>query len=656
MKTFSIPFRLRSGKSDYACPDGEVAMTENLHVEEYSQTASDTGSFGSVVPEPVSFSLPPAPEVEFSLKREVLDGWNIHPEMFPSQIVEKDEATESGWGKNAMQLLSRFEKDVKNRNLFFEPFFVMSALRLKDGSRVMPSPPVLMIPNSGAPVVSGTDNFDVETMKMDILAAVCRLQWRVRIPEELKRSADVSVVDILVSEAIPMYSRKCVAAGFHRGECLNFTHCSDADGSSAEKRVATGGIVQGWQPESSSEAEILKTMLATVEFHLVSELALAGLTSTEEFVDVDFNCGGLDMMSAYEPYRPDFMHLSDVTAAGGGMISGRMTVWGMTVVSPLPLPLSRSAAHTSDDGYNPRWVFHPDPYAESYRYTVGNEVREVPLRRHPVFYGSYYWGGMNADVTAVTIVPETPSLEARTVRLPDAVWRSAKGSRMLFPDNLLMRLDVGNVIAVCRAFRSSGLVATTSPTVYAFTTDGVFLLKEMDDGTLRDAGLICSYVLRDAGAYVVKGRSVEFLTADGEVMTIDGSTVKSKSNASGVAPSISKTDVAFSAVDVNKMCRLTTRPVKLGDAEGWKRVMSVRLRGDFDPGRCRMAIYGSGDLRIWKKIAGKTGSAIAGMWTPFYRFYKIEAEFYLSESETVQGFAVSTNDIPRLATPLSGYE
>ena len=104
------------------------------------------------------------------------------------------------------------------------------------------------------------------------------------------------------------------------------------------------------------------------------------------------------------------------------------------------------------------------------------------------------------------------------------------------------------------------------------------------------------------------------------------------------------------------MCILTTTTVNVGVGVGWKRVMYVRLRGDFDPGRCRMALYGSGDLRIWKKIAGKTGSAIAGIWTPFYRFYKIEAEFYLSESETVQGFAVSTNDIPRLATPLSGYE
>lgn len=657
MKTFSIPLRPRSGKSDYTCADGEVAMTENLQVANFSSDSNfdsvsgsgsqddpleNNGSFAGTSVKPFKLSLPPAPEVEFALKRRVLDGWNIHPDTFPSLVMEKGEATEAGWGRKAMQLLSRFEKDVKRRNLFFEPFFVMSALRLKDGSRVVPSPPVLMIPNSGAPIVAGTDNFAVETMKMDIVAAVCGLQWRIRVPEELKCNEDVAFMDILVSEPVPMYSRKGEPTGCHREECLNFTHSIGSDGCSAERRVATERIVQGWLPESSSAADIMKAMLESVDFYAVSRVALAELTSSEEFGDVDFNCGGLAMISAHRPYRPDFMHLSDVSAAGSGMISGRMTVWDMTVVAPLPLPLCRSAAYVSDERYNPRWVFHPDPAATAFRYTAGDEVREVPLTHHPGLYGSYYWGGLEGEVSAETVVPETQPVDSRTVRIPGGVWRSVKENTLLFHDSLLMRLDVRRVISMCRAFRASGLVATTSPTVYAFTTDGVFLLKEMDDGTFRDAGLICSYVLRDAGSYVVKGRSVEFVTTEGDVMTIDGTTVKNKSaSGSGDTVSCLSSGIAFGPIDATGICRLTTRPLKLGDAESWKRVWSVRLRGDLDPGRCRMALYGSADLRNWKKIAEKTGSAIAGMWAPCCRFYKIEAEFYLSGSETIQGFVFS---------------
>lgn len=640
MKRISIPLRAASLLSDYACPDGEVAASDNLLTAGQADGSSGTDSDGSA-PSPFRLETPPAPDVEFALKRSVLQGWHIHPETFPSQIIGRGEASESGWGKMAVQLLARFEKDVRNGNLFFEPFFVLAALRLKDGSRVMPSSPVLMIPNSGAPIVSGTDNFEVETMKMDVVAAVCGLQWRVRVTEELKKQEDVCALEIFVSEGIAMYSRKGDALGLHREECLNFTHSVGTDGTSEEHRVATERIVQGWRPEAYSGAEIMRAILDTVDFYPVSEIPLDRLESKEEFEDVVFNCGGVSVMTAYTPYRPDFMHLSKVDAAGGAMISGRMTIWDLTIVSPLPRPLGLTAPYSTAVDYVPRWVFHPDPEAKSYRYAVGGEARELPLRRHPRFYGSYYWGGMDGDIDAGSISPETPSIESRTVVLPGAVWRSVKDNGLLFPDSLLMKPDVGRMIAVCRAFRASGLVATTSPTVYAFTSEGVYLLKEMDDGTFRDAGLICRYVLRDSGSYVMKGRSVVFTTEDGDVMEIDGTVVKRQigGDTAGSATS-GRTGISLCPVDENRKCSLATRPLKLGDAESWKRVLSVSLRGDFDPDKSMVSLYGSADLRRWRKIAERRGSEICGIWASPCRYFRLEAEVEMKAGESVQGIGV----------------
>lgn len=671
--------RCRSDKSGYACPDGEIETAFNLKVAEIADLSSDTGSSsdtgfssdtgsdsdsdsdsssgtgsgGSLSREPVAFSLPPAPEVEFALKRVALDGWNIHPDIFPSQIVEKGEETEAGWGKMAMQLLNRFEKDVKNQNLFFEPFLVIAALRLTDGTRVMPSPPVLMIPNSGAPVVSGTDNFSVDTMKLDLVAAVCSLQWRVRLPEDLKKYKEVSHLEILVSDPLPLYSRNEAMTGCHRMECMNFSHSIASDGTSREHRVASATIVQGWQPVPVTEAESLIRLRDALKFRPVSELPVESLSSSVDFEDVGFNCGGLSMSGAYEAYIPDYAHRSAVTGAAAAVVSGRVTAWDLTLVAPLPVPLGMSAPYSTDSGYRPRWVFHPDPEAREYLFSAGDKTFAVPLKRHPRLYGSYYWRGMEGEDTAMETVPATPSQESRTVRLPSEVWRSEKGLGILFPDRLLMRLDVGRVIAVCRAFRASGLVATTSPTVYAFTTDGVFLLKEMDDGTLRDAGLICSYVLRDAGSYEVKGRSVEFVTAEGEVMTIDGTTVKEKSGVAAGNSTSAMSGIAMSAVDTGATCRLTTRPVKLGDAESLKRVVAVKLRGDFDPGRCRLSLYGSMDLRNWKKIADAPGRAIVGIWSPRCRFHKVEAELHLGATETLQGFAISISEPKESSRPIN---
>ena len=74
-------------------------------------------------------------------------------------------------------------------------------------------------------------------------------------------------------------------------------------------------------------------------------------------------------------------------------------------------------------------------------------------------------------------------------------------------------------------------------TAYAFTSEGIFLLKESDDGTFKDAGLISTHRLRDAGSVIVGGRSIEFVTDSGEVMHIEGTVVKSGGAESGIGVS-----------------------------------------------------------------------------------------------------------------------
>ena len=91
MKRYAIPFRPASSRSDFACNDGEVSIADNL-IADFSESSENSESSGcsensgsSEDSGGVRMTMPPAPEAEFRLKYDVLDGWHIHPDMLPEE-------------------------------------------------------------------------------------------------------------------------------------------------------------------------------------------------------------------------------------------------------------------------------------------------------------------------------------------------------------------------------------------------------------------------------------------------------------------------------------------------------------------------------------------------------------------------------------------
>ena len=203
-----------------------------------------------------------------------------------------------------------------------------------------------------------------------------------------------------------------------------------------------------------------------------------------------------------------------------------------------------------------------------------------------------------------------------------------------------MQLHVGRIITLVRAFRSSGLVATTAPTVYAFTTDGVFLLKEMEDATFRDAGLVCGYVPKDAGAVESLGRGVRFTTASGEVVTIEGTSVKLGNVTDRLSGGSAIGTIAYKAIDTAKECRLVTRPLKFGDSSRCKWVWGVEADGDYDRSRMMMTVWGSVNLRDWYWIGSGRGGAI-GLYGAGSRYWRVEMRLMLNPGDNIQGLRCS---------------
>lgn len=115
----------------------------------------------------------------------------------------------------------------------------------------MPSPTMLMIPNSESAPVAGSTDFSADEMRMSVAAAVCRLQWRVRIPDTLRDFEEVTHVDILVSDEMPLSDRKSEWKSYHRLSFGGFTHSLSPDGGAEREglrkmRLCNAGDRSRW--------------------------------------------------------------------------------------------------------------------------------------------------------------------------------------------------------------------------------------------------------------------------------------------------------------------------------------------------------------------------------------------------------------------------
>ncbi len=695
-KVFSVLLRRPSAAGDYSCADGEIESLEGLRMVSGQSDLSDSSdqsdlsdlSDSSDLRCPFTgrreVALPEPPAVEFSLERGVLPGWHSHPETFPSRAMESAGKQSSDWGRQALRLLDDLKREASDSNLFVQPFFAIAALRLPDGNRILPSPPVLLTPNTSSPLVAGDSDLSLSTMTMRAVAAICRLRAKVTLPSSEEWKEVATHLDILVSAPISLFSGDKIT-GLHNAVSDNRSHSAGTDGQEREHTLLDEAIAQSWRPEPVGNALFTKQLLSTSRFFLVSETATADLGNDSGFRTVDFNCGGLTAALQGEAYIPDYAHHSGVSAATSSVFSGRDTLCGLTLALPRVCPLPTLRQHTGSAlpsdaatvaaevrvvkkgdvlratrsmgdtleigaGAFPRWLFYPDPDAVGMTLATTGGTYSVKLHPHPVLHGACWWCGayannsfdeMGVTASGTTLLPDAPQSETRgSYALPHAIWRAAKGPPLFFPDSLLMRLDVERVVGVCRAFRSSGLVATTSPTAYAFTSEGVFLLKEMDDGTLRDAGLICTYVLADPASVNIDGRAVTFLTTGGLTIEIEGTAVRDISTGDSKKNKADTSQVIIRATDGVATGTFTTRPLKLGDPETLKRIGAVSLRGNFDPGSAVIELHGSGDLRHWRLIA-RSARVIHGLWAPSSRFLKVRATLSLAPGDTVEAIILT---------------
>ena len=636
MNIIDIPFRSRSLLSDFSCKDGEICFAEGLSVITSSSESASDGTTSAVPPEfELNYKpeIPSPPNIEFSLVRSSLPGWNIIADAYPSKTVSNPNPTMESWTDLAGGLLAEFIEDAKSSNLFVAPFLILAVWKMSDSTLISPTVPVLLIPNSKAPIVAAPSaDTDDSELELRIAAAVCSPCIRISLPEELRSmGSKISSLEIMVSKPLDLYDYAKSLVPVRQLSSLSFCHSLDpTSGVAAERRICNETFPLGWQPRGKS-TDI--TGLNT--FYTISSIPFSKLVAFEGFSQVSFNTGTPDDIYDRPGYHPSYSGCRISSAVGALNFKGRKLLWGPEITIPPFADISQSSAYSTEDR-PPRWIFHPDPDAKEFQYTSQSGKRNsLPLVAHPSLKGAYYFSGLAEEPVAAAV--NTIETGSRKVLLTSYIWLSQKREYPVFDDSSLLDAECGAIIALCRAFRSSALAATVYPTIYLFTDSGVYLFKQNGNDIFSEAGLITTYRLKDATALSIQPKGILFLSIDGETVKIEGTSVKTLGS-SGVLGSSGEISLAGRA-DLPAV--LVTRPIKINGAGKFKLLRTLRLRGDFKPAECDLSVYGSRDMIHWyplgHRTAGNTVCCIAGR----SRFFRVEIKMRPTENFNLQGLTVS---------------
>lgn len=638
-KFYDLPFRTSSGLSDFACHDGEIKGIEGAFV---SQANDDTE--GNIFSQPFQYEknykpvLPPEPLVEFSLSRATLEGWHPYPDAFPTQSISTNGYSYDDLGKKAVGLLSRFNAEALSQNLLSSPVFVMAAWRLNSGALVSPSPPMLLIPNNAAPAVATDDSPDAPEMDCHVVAALGKIVWRITLPESLRDWVGrIGSLEVLVSRPLQLYEPSTGLVYSRNVMTDNFTLCLDsATGQSAEQSVCTRTLSHAWLPVKAGSSVKDSHPASLTDFYTISSIPFGELIAYDDFKVLNINGSLADSYSS-QPFTPSYAVQSLSSAKGAVGFKGRRLLWNPLFKTPAFSNPSFCVGNYSSSQV-PRWVFHPDPKAKEYRYTdSGGILRTLPLIPHPSLYGSYWFGGLLPSLP-------TPSqaagdiLTGNSKNFESYIWMSEKNDSDVFSDNTLQDLECGEILAACRAMRTAGLVATVSPTLYIFTTEGLYLFRESSSGLFSDAGMIARYRLSSPESLELLPRGIRFSSSHGELVTLNGTTLKTLSGSDN--NDSQSASVIISVVATGQPLKITTRPIKLSGAGAMKRLRKAFLRGDYDSISINFSVFGSRDFKNWFPLGIRKGGSVVNLVPVRCRFYRIEITGTPPEGSSFQGITL----------------
>lgn len=491
---------------------------------------------GAVADRPLA-ERPSMPGVEWALTRAQCPGWQQTPWQIPSATLHIDidsieteavAAFIAGEGQRVPRgghwrslvaraghdLLQRWYSDCRAEGLFAVPFLALAVLRMKDGSRTLASPPVLLQPVDASPlahVAAARLEGNVLRLEVSLVSAPCSLSVR------FDRIADSATLDC--AEAVELHVGGMADLTALPGtdgilyQAVDINSRSGLDtapGSPNRPSVLAAASVPLWCIDAgrATQASVSAALARCSSFSRIAEIPVGNLP--QEWAEVTVSPGALD---AEPDFTPDYSLLQTLSGGTLRRTGGIVAVAGAQFTPPPTLPSAQTVQYDDrGEGAAPdvSWVFVPDPSARSY--AVGSRV--FPLHRHATLYGAY-WHGTTNDGHMVA----NPSFPERQAGLAVA----CSGHEALFPLSRRTFWPEGvEVTGVAEAVRSMSSGELGRFPLYALTTAGVWALSPDGTGGWKGVQAVSRLVCAGRDLYAEAGRGVA-LVASGSLWLLEGS-------------------------------------------------------------------------------------------------------------------------------------
>ncbi len=475
------------------------------------------------------------------------------------------------------------DEQVVSKGYFHQPFFIRYAMRMADGTHIMPSAPMLMLPTVLPPCLGLSTTTDSEgkcTITTEF-SGVKYFELVYRMNEELPATtkALVTAIDIFASPMIPTFDESRLNDGYIStySKALDARTTGENRGnrgtSRAEEMIFEGHYSDG--NDNFTSHYITQDNLGKKAFMIhpnldfQQEISMTGdffkiatipCTATNGFSKVQPDTANLTGIEKGERLRDLPLGHCNIIATALQALDDALIVAteGMTLPPPYPIESMWCTRHTTGDCsvtpiditvYShvggeirrisrhctitsnlseaiPRYVFYPDRRAFLMTISDTESTYTLPLQPHGKLAGAFWTGGTATDYLPTPIRdPVFPEID------PDANPPYSKSTLLISDKSNIFAFDTDNsttftqtpVTALCRASVPPKSGTFGRHNLYAFASEGIWML-EYSEGCFKSTHKISSLCCNNRSV-ADTGQHVYFVSA-GRLYHLSGSEIK----------------------------------------------------------------------------------------------------------------------------------
>lgn len=188
----------------------------------------------------------------------------------------------------------------------------------------------------------------------------------------------------------------------------------------------------------------------------------------------------------------------------------------------------------------PKFFYYPDPGATVVEMHVGEEVRCYKMKEHPGLFGSYYFSGLDVDISSDSNAEAPENVEEDNVlMMKNRILASKVNNPFVFDITEANDVGSGEILRIKSNVTALSQGQFGQHPIYAFCSDGVWALPVTEEGKLMPAQPLPREILLENADVCQMDATLAFPTVGGLKM-ISGSNIESVSkNLEGMTENVS---------------------------------------------------------------------------------------------------------------------